>query len=360
MPESIHFKKPVTVYLLVFKLKYFLHELMRMTKQVFELIDQGIHPKRLAIYLLIIFITTIIGTMFIEALSDYFLPGIKFSGMHILTIFSSGIIATTMAFLFLNKFETLFEKIYHENEERKRAEAELEASRAEAELYVDLMSHDINNMNQVAMGYTEMAIGKLNSGETLDKKNFDLLSRTMDMLNNSSNLIDNVGKIRKARSHDMTFEEVDIADVIAELHSKYYRSHNKGVAINYKIGRDCIVRANGLIGEIFYNLIGNAIKHSSRDNVKVNVDVKRIDLGGNDYCLVCVDDNGPGISDDLKKKIFRRFERGKTKATGKGLGLYLVKTLVERFKGDVWVEDRIPGDHRQGSMFVVLLPAAAR
>lgn len=141
---------------------------MRITKQVFELMDRGIHPKRLAIYLLIIFITTIIGTMFIEASSDYFLPGFEFSGMHIVAVLSSGIIATTMAFLFLNKFESLYEKIYHENEERKRAEAELEASRAEVELYVDLMSHDINNMNQVAKNKKRDQIKKRSSFSIID------------------------------------------------------------------------------------------------------------------------------------------------------------------------------------------------
>jgi signal transduction histidine kinase len=40
-----------------------------------------------------------------------------------------------------------------------------------------------------------------------------------------------------------------------------------------------------------------------------------------------------------------------------GLGLYLVKSLVESYHGSVWVEDRVPGDHTKGSRFVVMLPA---
>jgi signal transduction histidine kinase len=40
-----------------------------------------------------------------------------------------------------------------------------------------------------------------------------------------------------------------------------------------------------------------------------------------------------------------------------GLGLYLVKSLVSSYHGRVWVEDRMPGDHRQGAKFVVMLPA---
>jgi signal transduction histidine kinase len=61
----------------------------------------------------------------------------------------------------------------------------------------------------------------------------------------------------------------------------------------------------------------------------------------------------------LKSIIFTRFQRGKSKASGRGLGLYLVKTLVEDFGGKVWVEDRMPGDSTKGSRFVILLPALA-
>jgi signal transduction histidine kinase len=45
------------------------------------------------------------------------------------------------------------------------------------------------------------------------------------------------------------------------------------------------------------------------------------------------------------------------KAKGMGLGLYLVKSLVESYGGRVWVEDRIMGDHTEGAMFLVMLPA---
>jgi signal transduction histidine kinase len=44
-------------------------------------------------------------------------------------------------------------------------------------------------------------------------------------------------------------------------------------------------------------------------------------------------------------------------ASGKGLGLFLVKSLVESYLGRVWVEDRVPGDHTKGTRCVVLLPA---
>ena len=69
-----------------------------------------------------------------------------------------------------------------------------------------------------------------------------------------------------------------------------------------------------------------------------------------------IEDNGPGIPDWVKDKIFERFQRGVTKAHGKGLGLFLVKRLVHDYQGSVWVEDRVPGDYSRGTKFTVTLP----
>lgn len=73
-----------------------------------------------------------------------------------------------------------------------------------------------------------------------------------------------------------------------------------------------------------------------------------------------IDDNGPGVPDDMKEMIFNRLSRGDTKAKGSGLGLYLVKSLVESYSGRVWVEDRVKGNHTQGARFVVMLPVVEK
>jgi signal transduction histidine kinase len=130
----------------------------------------------------------------------------------------------------------------------------------------------------------------------------------------------------------------------------------RDIRVNYH-GDVCYVMANELLSDVFSNIIGNAIKHS-QGPLTINIDVKKIREDGNAYCLVSVEDNGPGIPDSLKEKLFTRFQRGPTKASGRGLGLYLVKTLVDDFHGKVWVEDRVPGDYKQGTRFMVKLVAA--
>ena len=79
-------------------------------------------------------------------------------------------------------------------------------------------------------------------------------------------------------------------------------------------------------------------------------------MNKNDYCKVIIEDNGPGIPDEMKNRLFLRFQRGNTKASGKGLGLFLVKTLIEDYNGLVWVEDRVSGYYNKGCRFVIMLP----
>jgi signal transduction histidine kinase len=104
--------------------------------------------------------------------------------------------------------------------------------------------------------------------------------------------------------------------------------------------------------------VGNAIKHSNSP-VDIRISSACVYEDGKKYCLVEVEDNGPGIPDSLKQQIFDRSgnERGIALPHSKCLGLYLVKTLVSDYHGRIWVEDRVPGDHTKGSRFVVLLPA---
>ena len=73
---------------------------------------------------------------------------------------------------------------------------------------------------------------------------------------------------------------------------------------------------------------------------------------------ITVGDEGPGVPDELKSVIFIRFQTGEEKGSGKGLGLFIAKTLIERYGGKIWVEDRVKGDSSQGAEFVFTLPKA--
>lgn len=131
----------------------------------------------------------------------------------------------------------------------------------------------------------------------------------------------------------------------------------RDVSIRFKPACDSGVKANQLLRDVFANLIDNAIKHS-KGSLEINITTSASYAEGHKYCRVAIEDDGPGIPDTRKASLFDFSLAIRQKAVGKGLGLYLVKTLVEDFHGRILVEDRVPGDYTQGTRFVILLPMA--
>ena len=242
--------------------------------------------------------------------------------------------------------------------ERIRAEEALKDSKQQAELYVDLMGHDINNMNHSAMGYLELALQALETEKRLKLDDKVLIERPMQSLANSSALIGNVRKLQKLMTDGVKTKPTDLNKIFRELEATSFHLDDRDVLINIQHVPGIMVEANELLKDVFLNLITNAIKHSDMEKpLTINMKVEPVNENGRKYYRCMFEDNGPGIPDELKGKLFHRFQRGATRAHGKGLGLYLVRTLVEGYHGRVWVEDRVSGDHKQGSRFVVELPA---
>lgn len=187
----------------------------------------------------------------------------------------------------------------------------------------------------------------------------ELLPKPMDAVNSSSRLIDNVVKLQRVTGGKALKNRlIDLCDILDRMKASFSKVRGRQVSIDYHPMPKCSVMANDLIYDVFYNLIGNAIKHTDPGKpLKIDIRVKGQTIAGKEYLKISIEDNGPGIPDELKGKLFTWLERGKTRASGRGLGLYLVKTLVEDFGGMVWVEDRVTGDYRQGVRFVVALPA---
>src|SRR5262249_96599 len=98
--------------------------------------------------------------------------------------------------------------------------------------------------------------------------------------------------------------------------------------------------------EVFANLVSNAVRYLDKEPGKVEI----VCQPAGEFCAFCVADNGPGIPESIRHRIFDAFVRGPAaggRPSGGGLGLYFVRTVVEQGGGKVWVESR-PGE---GSRF---------
>jgi light-regulated signal transduction histidine kinase (bacteriophytochrome) len=107
--------------------------------------------------------------------------------------------------------------------------------------------------------------------------------------------------------------------------------------------------------QLFQNLISNALKYSKKDVApRIVITAKEVVEKGKSYHLVTVEDNGIGFEQEYADKIFQMFTRlhGKGEYSGTGVGLSIVKKVVENHNGFIRVEST-PGE---GSTFNVLLP----
>ncbi len=227
-------------------------------------------------------------------------------------------------------------------------------SRAQAELYMDLITHDTANLNTVAQGNIDLVLTR----NHIEKNDEAKLTRALEAQRSITNLIEVVRKLQALEQDEAGCFVVDVnACIERAIESVRTLQEGERVRIVFDPFPNSAVLSTDLLTEVFRNLIENAIKHS-KGPVVIEIKMEKVTRDRQDYWKFVVEDNGPGIPDTIKKTIFSRLMRGKTTASGRGLGLFLVSKLVNRCNGQVWVEDRVHGDHSKGAKFVILLPAA--
>ncbi len=233
-----------------------------------------------------------------------------------------------------------------------------EKDRKEISLLVDLIGHDINNYVQAVSGFVELAMSRPRVPEPSRKS----LGKALDQIWNLKRLVADVtlyAKVESAGSQD--FRPLDLVPVIQEAF-KTVESSTPNRDVKMVMSDDKTAKfsdMNDLAKEVFINLFSNAVKFDEHDQVEVEVTIDQESKDGRNMWCVAVADRGPGIGDDIKESIFNRFTQSALSTRGgSGLGLYITRTLVESYKGKVWVEDRVKGDRSKGSVFKVLLPKA--
>jgi PAS domain S-box-containing protein len=236
--------------------------------------------------------------------------------------------------------------------DRRKREEELDRAKTQAELYIDLMGHDINNMNQIGIGFLELALSRMN----LDNEWQMMIRKPLEAMQNSSHLIDNVKKIRRADIGSFTLEPLDLGNMLGEVIRDYNAMPGRDTMIEYAPVQGYYVLANLLLKDVFSNLIDNSFKHSTGP-LKMWIKMSPVNYNGLPHYRIVIEDNGPGIPQDARRVLLEQAYSFRKRASGRGLGLYLVKVLVDSYKGIITVEDRDPGLERPGTRITILLPA---
>lgn len=201
--------------------------------------------------------------------------------------------------------------------EQIKAEKEVFEANEDANLYLEVMSHDLNNYNNVILGYASLL-------EHHDDSNVQKYAKGIVLAaERSFQIIQSVSAVRRLKA-------TGSAPVVVSLDNAVQEGirHYSNVDISYTMkGRK--VMAGNLLQEVFANLFGNSIRSGGMD-VKIAVIVED---KGDDY-LIHVDDDGPGLSDEEKNSIMYcsgEKEGVECKLKSTGLQLYIVSKLLESY-----------------------------
>jgi signal transduction histidine kinase len=170
-------------------------------------------------------------------------------------------------------------------------------------------------------------------------------------------LVRNVRRLGMAA--ELLPEKLISIDIFPIIHESFMLASRKAKMqeINFTVNPaegECFVRGNVLIKDVFLNIFDNSIKYSD-DTPQIDVVIDEVVYEMENWCSIKISDHGIGIDPNRRSRLFERYMED---AVGSGLGLSVVRTLVQAYGGRIMIDERVPGDYTKGTTFTVLLRKA--
>lgn len=183
----------------------------------------------------------------------------------------------------------------------------------------------------------------------LDIKGIDFLNRIDEKTNYLNTVIKGMLNYSKSENKDVQFEEFDFELLIKEIESALkgesefrvnLKTNKLKNIFQYKFGISCTIQ----------NLMSNSIKFCNKDICEIDISIEEDDA----HYLIEFSDNGPGIPQNKRLKVFNLFETlGTTQNESTGIGLATVKRILERLDSEITIVDR--DDKKEGIKFLIKL-----
>ncbi len=235
-------------------------------------------------------------------------------------------------------------EVLRRTEKLQKTNVDLKQANEVLEQFAFVASHDLKEPLRSISSFIQLL--EMKYGDVVGKDGKEYIKYAVDGVKRMYHLIEELLAYSKADKMAINFMEVDIRQVI---NNKMYDVHElikdkQAIIIVKEMPKKIIAEPNQL-GILILNLLTNALKFNNNEQPKVVIGVEE----KKDCWVFSVVDNGIGIKDEYKEKIFEIFKRlhKKEEFEGTGIGLALCKKVVERHQGKIWVNS----EEGKGSAF---------
>ncbi len=304
-------------------------------------------------HILIFFVGLLFTITLWDAYSNGTRPFDKEIASHLILIM--GTLFSVAAGLFTWSLETrrsfLEKEVEWRTKDLNNKNHELIRKNEEVENFIHIISHDLKAPIVSIQGFA--SIIKNEMGTALSGTNLDYLGRIQSNAQQMNALILDLLEFSRVGRMEDEKKPVEMADlvkgIVAEFKPEIARCH---ISVRYGQDLPALYGSRKRLNQVFTNLVTNAIKYMGpSQNPQIEIGHS---TNGSAMSTLWVKDNGIGIKKEYQHKIFQIFQRVPTslKVEGTGIGLSIVKKIVELNGGQVWVES----EEGKGSQFFVCWP----
>lgn len=220
-------------------------------------------------------------------------------------------------------------------EQKEQLVKELEASNKGLQEYAYIVSHDLKSPLQSISTLASWL--REDYSDILDENGVFQLKAMQEKVETMDQLIDGILKYSTTKSDSLDNKEVDVNAVIQDIKGIIFIPDN--VELKTVKNLPIIFADKTKIHQVFQNIISNAVVHIKNEQGLVAVDCEETPT----HWEFSVKDNGVGIPKKYHKKIFKIFQSIENKDSKKstGIGLTIVKNIIDRYKGKIWLESEI-------------------
>ncbi|WP_396179109.1 PAS domain S-box protein [Flavobacterium sp.] len=220
----------------------------------------------------------------------------------------------------------------------------LEKQNEQLNEYAQIVSHDLKS--PLRSIHSLISWIKEDNLDEFSEQSIEYLKLIEDKVEKMDHLIHGILTYSKMDTLDLSTEEIDVNDVIMNIINIIHIPDNIQVKINNPL--PTIIADKYRIQQLFQNLIGNAVIYIEKPNGLVEVDFTE----EKEHFIFSIKDNGPGIALENQEKIFRVFQSFTKNEKSTGIGLSIVKRIIDNYKGKIWIESQLT----IGTTFYVKLP----